>query len=50
MQKVQINNSNDFDDVDLRELFNVLWQGKKFIISVTAFISILGGYLQSSFT
>ena len=34
---------NDFEDeIDLRELFNVLFQGKWIIFSVTAFISIIG--------
>ena len=34
---------NDFDDeIDLRELFNVLLEGKWIIVYVTAFISIIG--------
>ena len=34
---------NDFDDeIDLRELFYVLLQGKWIIVSVTAFVSIIG--------
>jgi LPS O-antigen subunit length determinant protein (WzzB/FepE family) len=34
---------NDFEDeIDLREVFNVLLQGKWFIISVTSFVSIIG--------
>ena len=44
MQEVYTNkHSNDFDDeIDLRELFNVLWVGKWIIISLTAFVSIVG--------
>ena len=35
--------SNDFDDeIELRELFYVLLQGKWIIVSVTAFVSIIG--------
>jgi len=35
--------SNDFDDeIDLRELFHVLLEGKWIIVSLTAFISIVG--------
>ena len=35
--------SNDFDDeIDLRELFNVLFDGKWIIISLTSFVSIVG--------
>jgi len=34
---------NDFDDeIDLQELFNVLLEGKWIIVSLTAFVSILG--------
>ena len=34
---------DDFDgEIDLRELFNVLWEAKWIIFSVTAFISIIG--------
>ena len=34
---------NDFDDeVDLRELFYILLEGKRIILSVTAFVSIIG--------
>jgi LPS O-antigen subunit length determinant protein (WzzB/FepE family) len=34
---------NDFDDeIDLRELFYVLFEGKWIIVSVTAFLSIIG--------
>ncbi len=34
---------NDLDDeIDLRLLFNILWQGKWIIVSVTTFISIMG--------
>ena len=43
MQETYINkSSNDFDDeIDLRELFYVLLEGKWIIISVTAFFSII---------
>ncbi len=35
--------SNNFDDeIDLRELFYVLLKGKWIIVSVTAFLSIIG--------
>ena len=35
--------SNDFDDeIDLRELFYVLLEGKWIIVSLTAFASIIG--------
>ncbi len=34
---------NDFDDeIDLRELFYVLLEGKWIIVSLTAFVSIIG--------
>jgi capsular polysaccharide biosynthesis protein len=44
MQETYINKRpNDFDDeIDLRELFYVLLQGKWIIVSVTAFVSIIG--------
>ena len=44
MQEAHINkHPNDFDDeIDLRELFYVLLEGKKIILSLTAFISIIG--------
>jgi LPS O-antigen subunit length determinant protein (WzzB/FepE family) len=44
MQEVHSNNHpNDFDDeIDLRELFHVLLEGKWIVVSLTAFISILG--------
>ena len=44
MQEAYSNkHTNDFDDeIDLRELFYVLWEGKWIIISLTAFISIVG--------
>ena len=44
MQQPDSNNHlNNFDDeIDLRELFYVLLEGKKIIISLTAFISIIG--------
>ena len=43
MQETYINkSSNDFgDEIDFRELFNVLLEGKWIIISVTAFFSII---------
>ena len=35
--------SNNFDDeIDLRELFYVLLEGKWIIVSLTAFVSIVG--------
>ena len=44
MQEVHINkHPNDFDDaIDLRELFYVLLEGKWVIVSLTAFVSIIG--------
>ncbi|MDA9212637.1 Wzz/FepE/Etk N-terminal domain-containing protein [Gammaproteobacteria bacterium] len=44
MQETQSSkSSDDFDDeIDLQELFYILFQGKWIIISVTAFISIIG--------
>lgn len=44
MQEAHSNNhSNHFDDeINLKELFYVLWQGKWIIFSVTAFVSIFG--------
>ena len=43
MQEAHSNNSNDFDDeIDLRELFHVLLGGKWIIVSMTAFVSIVG--------
>jgi capsular polysaccharide biosynthesis protein len=44
MQEVHSNkHPNDFDDeIDLRELFYVLLEGKWIIVSLTAFISIIG--------
>ena len=43
MQETDSNkHPNDFDDeIDLRELFNVLWEGKWIIVSLTSFISII---------
>jgi len=43
MQETYINkSSNDFDDeIDLRELFYVLLEGKWIIVSITSFISII---------
>ena len=43
MQEIYTNNPNDFhDEIDIRELFDVLFQGKWIIVSVTTFISIIG--------
>ena len=44
MQEAHSNkHPNDFDDeIDLRELFYVLFEGKWIIISLTAFVSIIG--------
>ena len=44
MQEVHSNkHPNDFDDeIDLRELFYVLLEGKWIIVSLTAFVSIIG--------
>ena len=44
MQEVNSNkHPNDFDDeIDLRELFHVLLEGKWIIVSLTAFVSIVG--------
>ena len=45
MQEIHNNNnhSNDFDDeIDFLELFYVLWKGKWIIVSITAFVSIVG--------
>ena len=44
MQEAHSNkHPNDFDDeIDLRELFYVLQKGKKIIVSLTAFVSIIG--------
>jgi uncharacterized protein involved in exopolysaccharide biosynthesis len=44
MQEVHSNNHpNDFDDeIDLRELFHVLLEGKWIVVSLTAFVSIIG--------
>ena len=44
MQQAHSNkHPNDFaDEIDLRELFNVLLEGKWIIVSLTAFISIIG--------
>ena len=43
MQETDSNkHPNDLDDeIDLRELFNVLWEGKWIIVSLTSFISII---------
>ena len=43
MQQAHSNKPNDFDDeLDLRELFYVLLEGKWIIVSLTAFVSIIG--------
>jgi len=44
MQEAHSNkHPNDFDDeIDLRELFYVLLEGKRIIVSLTAFVSIIG--------
>ena len=44
MQEQDTNiHSNDFDyEINLRELFHVLWQRKWFIVSLTSFVSIIG--------
>ena len=46
MQEININNntSNSDDEINLnlQELFNILWKGKWIIISITAFVSIIG--------
>ena len=43
MKEYNNKHSNDFDDeIDLRELFNALLQGKWTIVSVTIFVSIIG--------
>ena len=44
MQEAHSNkHPNDFDDeIDLRELFYVLLEGKWIIVSLTAFVSIIG--------
>ena len=43
MQETYTNkHPNDFDQIDLQELFYVLLDGKWIIVSVTAFISIIG--------
>ena len=34
--------SNFDDEIDLRELFNALWDGKWIVVSLTAFASIAG--------
>lgn len=43
MQEININNhpTNSDDEINLRELFNVLFKGKWIIISITAFVSII---------
>jgi LPS O-antigen subunit length determinant protein (WzzB/FepE family) len=43
MQETHSNKRNDFDnEIDLRELFYVLLEGKWIIVSLTAFVSIIG--------
>ena len=34
--------NKEYDEIDLREIFNALLQGKWIIISITAFLSIIG--------
>ena len=49
MQEINNNNfhSNNLDDeIDLIEIFNVIWQGKWIIISLTAFVSIIAVYIS----
>ena len=37
------NQTHKFDDqIDLKEFFNILWHGKRIIISTTIFFSTLG--------
>ena len=43
MQQVPSNKQSELDDkIYLREIFHVLWQGKWIIVSLTAFVSIIG--------
>ena len=43
MQEAHSNkHPNDFEEIDLRELFYALWEGKWIIVSLTAFASIAG--------
>jgi LPS O-antigen subunit length determinant protein (WzzB/FepE family) len=42
MQEVDINEHPNDDEIDLRELFYILWRGKWIIVSLTAFASIVG--------
>jgi len=42
MQEVDINEHPNDDEIDLRELFYILWRGKWIIVSLTAFVSIIG--------
>jgi len=43
MQQLHSNKFNDFDDeIDLQEIFNVLFKGKWIIVSLTVMISIIG--------
>ena len=48
MQETYTNKDpNDFDnEIDLRELFHVVFQGKWIIVSFTAFVSIIGVILS----
>ena len=52
MQEAHSNkHPNDFDDeIDLRELFYVLLEGKWIIVSLTAFVSIIGVIYSLPFT
>ena len=42
MQETYSNKHPDENEIDLKELFHVLFQGKWFIVSLTAFASIIG--------
>jgi LPS O-antigen subunit length determinant protein (WzzB/FepE family) len=46
MQEININNNTSDSDgeinLNLQELFSILWKGKLIIISITAFVSIIG--------
>ncbi len=37
------------DEIDLRELFMVLWKGKKFIVSITLILAVLSGIITMFF-
>jgi len=42
MQETHINKHSNDNEIDLRELFYVLLEGKRIIVSLTAFVSIVG--------